>query len=277
MNKSFFGRCALILTILAVLAPAVPLKGMDASAGDAQPGSAWFSTTAIASVVLAPFAGFGYLCRKHYNELHEIERKFDLATVSASAREENFRFALWRSTEGNTSEALPWKDAVEVCEYHDDVVQQLMHDAQKCEDRVYVYNDAGLRIEPKSVDMLAIKKAIAREKRMLEAELAIVAKYTNVPDLIIQQLAPNDNTTLAPHELVLSCAQKLNDIEMVSKLTVSEQVNNASRLKAIVHCDGWLPTSWTFAPCYQKASRLYLKLFSAYARLCALDTVINKK
>ncbi len=290
MNKSFLGRCALILITLVALSPAVPLKAMDASGGQAESDSTWFTTAAMAVGPLAPVVGYGYLYRKHYNELHAIERQLDLATVSASAREGNFRFALWRSTEGNTPDVEPWKDASEVSENGDTVVSQLIHDAQKCEDRVYVNDDAGLRFEPGSVKLPAIKKAIAREKQLLEAQLALVAQYTDMPNIIVQQLGSAEVSTLSAHELVLSCAQKVTDNETASKLTVvEEQIHNSYvkptvncgvfqlPLKSIVNCGGWLPTNWTFAPCYQKASRLYLKLFQAYARLCALDTVINRK
>ncbi len=273
MNKSFFGRCALILSTLAVLSPAAPLKGMDASAGDAQSGSGWFNT-AIASVVLAPLAGYGYLYRKHYNELQLIERQLDQST-SANARESNFLFATWRSTEKNTpkSEQL-WQDAYALAG-DNSVVKLLMHDAN-CPDRVYVYDEKGVRINPSEVILPAIKQAIAREKQLLENQLALVAPYTDVPCMIVQQLAPGESSSLTAHELALSYASKLQEKDLVEKIkAVEEQIKVSSKLKSIVYCGGWLPTSWSVAPCYQKASRLYFKLFLAYARLRALDEVVN--
>lgn len=271
MITSILGRIALFISILVACAP-LSIKAMDGQ-GDAPAGSSLISKLAVITVV--PTAGFMYVMRKHYNELHAIERSLDLSTMAATAREGNFRFATWRSMPDNCLDGKCWQNAADVWGSSKKVVKALMHDAQKSPDRVYVYDALAGRMEHTKVTHAILKAAIAQEKQLFETQLNLVGQYTNAPQRIVAALAPNDNRCLTSCELALNCASKLAENADALNQVESDVQNETGFRKELVHFGGWLPTSWTIAPCYQKASRLYVKLFKAYARLCALDAAVN--
>ncbi|MGE0010272.1 MAG: hypothetical protein AB7F19_07115 [Candidatus Babeliales bacterium] len=273
MNRSLFGQIAIILSLLIVFIP-VSVKSMDQQ-GDLQASSSLVSKLAV--VTLVPTAGFMYVMRRHYNELHVLERSLDLSTIAANAREGNFRFATWRSTQDNCIDGKCWATASDVWQDGRNIAAVLMRDVKYFADRVFVYDALNLRLDNAKIEKHDLQAAIAREKQLFETQLNLVSHYTNAPYRIVAALAPNDTRCLTPSELAINCALKLKESDDVINQVENDLKQEASFVKELIYFGGWLPTSWSIAPCSQKASRLYIKLFRAYARLCALEAALNQE
>lgn len=274
MITALMRRSALFLMGMVLLMPAQPMLSMEADQSSGT-GSSWYTKLLVVSVL--PVLGYGYLYRKHYNQFHALEQRLDRSTIYATAKERNFLFATWRSAQENTPDVKPWKQACDIAKAGEDLAKVFYNDAKNHADRIYIYDALDVRIEPQNIQTLHVASAIAAEKQWFEDQMAFVAQFTDAPSVIVQKLAPDDARSLSAHELALGCAVQLKTSSDVGieqlKDAVNEQMQTASTLKSVVYCDGWLPTSWSIAPCYAQASRVYLKLFLAYARLCALDAV----
>lgn len=277
MFKSIKARCALFSLLLFVTCPINSLKASDLAL---QEESHWLGKACLA--IATPFIVYGVLYYKHARALHALESRIDRSTLSATAKNNQFLCASWRSHAENTPNGRAWEEPSDVWHVRSLVTKAFLNDATEFEDRVYLYSPEGIRYLPSSLKNMdasntrsIITQAIAFEKAWFEEQMAYVAQFTDVPELLVQELNPLESRNLKPYELSFGCAIPLKEMdavklnELIKKLNV--HIESAQPIKSVLHGTSWLPTTWSFAPCYQDASRVYLKLFVLYARLCALD------
>ncbi|MEX0940732.1 MAG: hypothetical protein WDZ41_05200 [Candidatus Babeliales bacterium] len=182
-----------------------------------------------------------------------------------SIDENNFLFATWQIDE--------WPLAKDISDNKQAVINNLVNDL-KLEDKIFVKYESEARVKPENINGAHLKGHINREIKCFKNLLNKINDLTNI-ESVLHKVAKNQQKN-GQHILIDSkyCktldANNFNNFEN-TVLTNCKFHKNAS----ILLIKSKNPLNWVIAPHYEKAIRIYMKLYKAYIRLSSIKDIAD--
>jgi hypothetical protein len=223
---------------------------------------------------------YGYKWMRHWWQLSAIEKRIENAMNNG--KDKHFLFATWRYND--TDFDRPIKYPSEIKTEKDFIISTMKNDIS-LSDKIYIYDEAGNRVNTNDITIGKLREALIKEEEMLKKWISLVAQFGDMGEKFIQLAISKIDTKVDQNDLLSSYYNEIQKIvhygimffDMGQALitTAKKDFFKDNHDSSILYKPSYNPLGWVIAPWPQKSKKLFWDLIFLYARLKAIKDIVD--